>query len=152
MADERNPLLSRRLIASCAKLNESSEPTGEIWQAAVRDYATTELKDQELERVLAERDLAGFKQILDEWNSDRRPLPIEDRTLLKRAMKAFRKRLKVTRLDDESRLGVGATTRGEQSCIVGITPPVEFPPAVWVELARQKRLKDGGRGMYELND
>ena len=34
--------------------------------------------------------------------------------------------------------------------IVAITPPDQFPQAVWDELVRQGKLKKAGRGMYEL--
>lgn len=69
---------------------------------------------------------------------------------LKSAMRAFRKRLKLTRLDDESRLGNRAMTGGRQSQIVAILAPREFPPAVWEELAKQGKLKSAGSGFYEL--
>ncbi len=69
---------------------------------------------------------------------------------LKAALKAFRKRLKLTRLDDESALRGGHTTSGRPSGIVAITPPNDFPDEVWEELARQGKLKKAGRGMYEL--
>ena len=69
---------------------------------------------------------------------------------LKAAMKAFRKRLKLTCLDDQSRIGVGPMSSGRQSGIVGITPPDQFPSAVWEELARQGKLKRSGGGQYEL--
>lgn len=69
---------------------------------------------------------------------------------LKKAMKAFRKRLKLTCLDDQSRLGVGPMSSGRQSGIVGITPPDQYPLAVWEELVRQGKLKYSGGGMYEL--
>lgn len=69
---------------------------------------------------------------------------------LKVAMKAFRKRLKLTQLDDQSRIGVGPMSSGRQSGIVAITPPDQYPQAVWDELARQGKLKRVGDGMYEL--
>ena len=69
---------------------------------------------------------------------------------LKAALKAFRKRLKLTQLDDQSRLGYGPMTGGQQSSIVAITPPDQFPKAVWEELARQGKLKRAGSGMYSL--
>jgi hypothetical protein len=69
---------------------------------------------------------------------------------LKAAMKAFRKRLKLTCLDDQSRIGVGPMSSGRQSGIVGITPPDQFPQAVWDELVRMGKLKKAGRGLYEL--
>ena len=70
---------------------------------------------------------------------------------LKAAMKAFRKRLKLTCLDDQSRIGVGPMSSGRQSGIVGITPPDQFPQAVWEELVRQGKLKRAGSGLYELS-
>ena len=69
---------------------------------------------------------------------------------LKAAMKAFRKRLKLTCLDDQSRIGVGPMSSGRQSGIVGITPPDQFPQAVWDELTRQGKLKRAAHGQYEL--
>jgi hypothetical protein len=69
---------------------------------------------------------------------------------LKAAMKAFRKRLKLTQLDDQSRIGRGPMSGGHASGIVAITPPDQFPQAVWEELARQGKLKRVGNGMYEL--
>ena len=71
---------------------------------------------------------------------------------LKLAMKAFRKRLKVTRLDDESRLGYGPMTGGGKSGIVAIRPPDQYRSAVWEELVQQGKLKYVGQGLYELND
>ena len=69
---------------------------------------------------------------------------------LRAAMKAFKKRLKLTCLDDESRIGVGPMSSGRQAGIVGITPPDQFPQAVWDELVRQGRLRRSGSGLYEL--
>lgn len=74
---------------------------------------------------------------------------------LKHALKAFKKRLKLTRLDNESKLGYGPMTRGGASGIgntgvVGITPPNQFPQSVWDELTRMGKLKHVGQGVYEL--
>ena len=69
---------------------------------------------------------------------------------LKAAMKAFKKRLKLTCLDDQSRIGVGPMSSGRASAIVGITPPDQYGEEVWEELVRQGRLKHAGSGLYEL--
>jgi hypothetical protein len=69
---------------------------------------------------------------------------------LKQALKAFKKRLKLTRLDDESQLSRRPVTGGKPSGVVAITPPNQFPPAVWEELVRQGKLKRAGHGTYEL--
>ena len=75
-----------------------------------------------------------------------------DSAQLKNALKAFKKRLKLTRLDDESRLGHGAMSSGGQSGIVAIPPPTRYPQAVWDELVRQGKLRRAGHGLYELPD
>jgi hypothetical protein len=72
------------------------------------------------------------------------------REQLKAAFKAFKKRLKLTRLDEESKLSRSPTTKGAGSGIVAIMPPDQFPPAVWDELVRQGKLKKAGHGTYEL--
>ena len=69
---------------------------------------------------------------------------------LRLAMKAFRKRLKLTRLDDESQLGYGPMSSGQPSGIAAITPPDQFPRAVWNELARQGKLRRESGGLYSL--
>jgi len=69
---------------------------------------------------------------------------------LRLAMKAFRKRLKLTRLDDESGLGYGPTSTGQQSGISAITPPDQFPKTVWRELASQGKIKHAGGKLYSL--
>jgi hypothetical protein len=73
-----------------------------------------------------------------------------DPAQLRTAMKAFKKRLKLTRLDDESRLGHGAMTSGGRSGIVAIAPPARYPQPVWDELVRQGKLRRAGHGLYEL--
>ncbi len=69
---------------------------------------------------------------------------------LKKALKAFRKRLKLMRLDEESNLGGRGLSGGRKSAIVAITPPEDFRPGVWEELVRQGRLRKAGGGTYEL--
>lgn len=69
---------------------------------------------------------------------------------LKRAMKAFKKRLKLTRLDAESGLGHGAMTGGNPSGIVAIMAPNQYPQAIWDELVKRGRLNYMGQGLYEI--
>jgi hypothetical protein len=69
---------------------------------------------------------------------------------LRQALKAFHKRLKLARLDDESSLGKGAMSGGQKSGIVAIIPPAQFPQTVWEELVRQGRLRNASHGLYEL--
>ena len=77
------------------------------------------------------------------------PAPISPEEL-KLALKAFKKRLKATRLDDESRVGHSPMSSGGKSSIDAIIPPSQYPTAVWQELVRQGKLKYAGQGFYEL--
>jgi hypothetical protein len=69
--------------------------------------------------------------------------------VLKSALKAFKKRLKLTKLDDDSRLGKGPFSGGGQG-LYAITPPSQFPREVWLELERQGKIRNSGHGLYEL--
>jgi hypothetical protein len=71
---------------------------------------------------------------------------------LKLAFKAFKKRLKLTRLDAESNISGGPLSSGRDSGIVAITPPNQYPQAVWDELVKQGKLKKAGHGTYELGE
>jgi hypothetical protein len=71
---------------------------------------------------------------------------------LKKALKAFKKRLKLTRLDDESRLGYGPMSGGGKSGVTAVAPPNQYPPEVWKELARQGRIRPAGNGLFELGN
>ena len=70
--------------------------------------------------------------------------------VLKAAFKAFKKRLKLTQLDDASRIGRAPTSMGGHSSIAGITPPDQYPKAVWEMLADEGKLRRAGHGTYSL--
>jgi len=82
--------------------------------------------------------------------ADSNPSSVPTPQELKSALKAFRKRLKLTQLDDQSRIGRGPMSSGHDSAIVAIVPPNQFRAAIWEELARQGKLKRAGNGMYAL--
>ncbi len=69
---------------------------------------------------------------------------------LKMAMRAFRKRLKLTRLDHESKLGVGPMSSGRKADVDAILPPREYARQVWEALVAEGQLKAFGQGFYAL--
>ena len=71
---------------------------------------------------------------------------------LKGALKSFKKRLKVTLLDDESGKMAGPLSGGRTSSIVAITPPSQFRAEIWAELVKQGKLKYDGHGLYKLGE
>lgn len=76
--------------------------------------------------------------------------PAPSAEICKAAFKAFKKRLKLTQLDDNSRIGRGPMSSGQTSTIAGITPPDQYPRAVWEELVKLGKLKRASHGMYSL--
>jgi hypothetical protein len=70
--------------------------------------------------------------------------------VLKAALKAFKKRLKIMQLDQESRIGRSPMSSGQRSTIDGITAPDQYPRSVWEELVKQGKLKHSLHGMYSL--
>ena len=74
-------------------------------------------------------------------------IPHESR---KMAMRAFRKRLKLTRLDHESKLGVGPMSSGRKADVDAILPPHEYARQVWEALVAEGQLRSFGQGFYGL--
>ena len=66
---------------------------------------------------------------------------------LKRALKAFKKRFKLMKLDEESGLSRGG---GKKSGMTGITPPSGHPPGIWEELVAKGKLKRDMGNTYAL--
>jgi hypothetical protein len=76
-------------------------------------------------------------------------MPIEPEEL-KRAMRAFKKRLKLTRLDNDSRLGRSPLSGSGRDQVIAIQPPNGFTREVWDELVKQGVLRNAGYGLFEL--
>ncbi len=140
--------LERDLLShACASAADASPPD---WDRARAALEPTRADEPELAAAVDARDEAALRAIVDGWRAGKRLLPVQDRTVLKRALKAFRKRMKLTRLVDESSIGGGPMSSGRASNVVAITPPERYPREVWDELVRQKKLADARHGMYEL--
>jgi hypothetical protein len=149
MFDPRMQLLSSVLSTVVSDL--ASGPTNDnAWNHARRALESTRAQEPELARMIDARDHAALRAIVEQWASRKRPLPVQDQEVLRRAMKAFRKSLKVTRLDAESSIGGGPMSSGRHSGIQGMRPPDRYPREVWDELARQGRLISAGHGIFEL--
>jgi hypothetical protein len=106
--------------------------------------------EEDVALIIDLEDEDELRAVIDEWMAGKRHLLVHDRDVLKRALKAYRKRLKVTLLDAESSLGGGPMSGGRKSSIMGIRPPERYPRSVWDELVRQGRLIDGRQGLFEL--
>lgn len=152
MANLDMMLLCTDLEAVVASL-ESDPGDDAAWSAASGALATFGVKaddDPELVEAIGNRDASALTAIVQGWVEGSRLLLVRDRDVLKRAMKAYRKSLKVTQLDAESSLSGGHLSSGRTSSIVGIVPPDRYPPETWDQLVRDGRLASTGGGTYEL--
>ena len=125
------------------------------WKQAYRLLQKTPLPPGRFASTVGMRDVAGLAELIDQLRSANAPAAPPDGDAhspetFKRAMRAFRKRLAMTRLDEESKLGRGPLSKGSGFSAAAITPPVEWPDSVWQELARQGKLRYIGHGFYEL--
>ncbi len=122
------------------------------WKRIYSLLQKTDLPGGRYQAVVGMRNVVGLADLIGQLR-DPETAPAEqtiDPDTLRKALHAFRKRAKLTRLDDESKLGRGPLSKGADASLGAIQPPNEFPEAVWQELARQGKLKYLGHGMYEL--
>ena len=142
-------------IISAIETNGDAESD---WALLNRLLARMPVDQAEVERHLTERDLAGLDALvtlvehperIDKGKPRRDPndVPYDEKHT---AMKAFRKRLKLSRLADESRLTGRLLTTGEASSIDAIIPPREHPREVWDALVNDGELKYTGQGFFAL--
>lgn len=121
-----------------------------LWRAADRDVAAAGAsEDATVALPVMERSLPDLAALLDAWDRRAAPLPAWDQAVLKRAMNAFKKRLKLTRADDEVSSNRNPLSRGTSSSIVGVRAPEAYTEDVWRLLVLHGRLRDAGGGLYE---
>lgn len=125
------------------------------WKQAFNLLKKTGVESNHLANVIARRDVEDLSQLISELGSTDAPAAADanapDDATCKAAMRAFAKRLKLTKLDAESQINSrNPLTSGASSSIDSIIPPKDFPPEVWAELARRGELRHTGQGFYAL--
>lgn len=152
MESSENWLLCDRIHTLAAELAAADEPgQAVLWRQMERAIESADAgEDADIMLPVLERSLADLHGLFDGWRTGQLPLPEWDKAILKRAMKAYRKRLKLARLDDESSGSRNPLSKGETSSILGVKPPEQYPPEIWARLIEQGRLRDGGYGLLEL--
>ncbi|MEO0629327.1 MAG: hypothetical protein AAFY46_01195 [Planctomycetota bacterium] len=127
----------------------------DAWALAERLTLRLPVDLDEATRVFKEKDADGLLAIIDRLENPPKKeeveLPEFHHDDLAAAMRAFKKRLKVIRLNDESKLGGRYTSGGRTSKVDAIQPPDGFDDAIWKVLARDGRLIDTGGGFYQLH-
>jgi hypothetical protein len=155
--------------AAMAKLDElltvlraSADPrrAADEWKQVYRLLQKTELPAGRVTGVVGMRDVAGLAAMIDQLRAPAaagvagvagaagEEVPGED--VCREALRAFRKRMALTVLDEESKLGRSPLSKGASAGVPAIVPPNEWPDAVWQELVRQGKLRYIGHRFYEL--
>lgn len=146
------------------KLETADEgESGPIWGQTHKLLLKTDADAAEVAEVVMHRDVEALRRLMRRLGGesveapaapDATPAPGADipADTLKKAMRAFRKRLKLTRLDHESRINVNPLTSGKKADFDAIMPPRDFPQEVWDTLVAQGELKRMGSGFYMLGE
>lgn len=153
MSDVENWLLCNRMRDLAGRIaaadGEAEAEAGWRELERVLEHAGADEKE-EIALPVLDRSLEDVHALLDGWESGTVGLSEWDRAVLKRALKAYRKRLKLMRRDDESSASRNPLSRGDESTILGVRPPEQYPQEIWDFLVLQGKLRDAGGGLLEL--
>ena len=138
------------LVTTIRSYDDPRRAVGE-WKQAYRLLQKTELPPGRVTGVVGMRDVAGLAALIDQLRAPAAAVEAPDAETCRKALQAFRKRLSLTVLDEQSKLGHSPLTKGADSGVpAALVPPKEWPESVWQELVRQGRLRYIGHGFYEL--
>ncbi len=150
-------------IAKATEIATALEADGAeaaLWGQLHKALAAAKADSNEVMPMIMGRDLNAIGHLLARLRGDEAPIeepeatdePIPDvpAEVKRQAMKAFRRRIKLMRLDHESRLGVGPLTGGKAADFDSMLPPHDYPDEVWRALAADGLLRSTGRGFYAL--
>ncbi|HOD80806.1 MAG: hypothetical protein BWX88_00289 [Planctomycetes bacterium ADurb.Bin126] len=123
------------------------------WKQVYKLLQKTDLPSAQIAGAVGMRDPARLAGAIEAIRTPvEAPPPVEppNADVCRKAFQAFRKRLELTTLDEESTLGHGPLSKGAGHAVAAIVPPNEWPEPVWQELVRQGKLRHIGRGFYAL--
>ena len=151
-----NALEKLRQVANDIHANKDPLKLQSHWDLAVRLISRFPVDQDAAMEAYKAKDFAAFDALVHSLETPKPKVepkdegPVEVTHEMREALKAFRKRLKLIRLDDESRLGNRQMTGGLKSEVDAIIPPNEYTDEVWKSLARVGVLRYTGQGFYEL--
>lgn len=152
----------QKLRQVVGEIQGSDDPFAKVdaWSLAGRLLGRMPVDQGEVKRVVEEKDVGGLdalvhglehpgetKKAEPAFKAASREVSAEE---MRHAMKVFRKRLKLARLSDESRLSGRYTSKGRSSGIDAILAPTEIPTSVWAALVEKGELEYTGEGFYKL--
>ena len=151
-----DPTIIAKLNELQAAIDQYPDPrrASSEWKQVYKLLQKTDVPPGRITSLVGMRNMEGLAEVIEQLSAPEAEADpgaeAPDSETCKKALKAFRKRESVTRLDDESKLGRSPLTKGGTTSSLAIAPPIEWPDEVWRELARQGKLKDVGGGFYQL--
>ena len=176
MAVPLPPQLVKEIDAALAKLEAADAASaGPHWGVMHKLLLKAKVDPQALMRIVGSRDLAEMRRAVARAKGESvedvqatvdaggtggvagsggatgaEDVPAFDQALLQEALRLFRKRLKLSQLDADSKLGHGPMSGTGQYRIQSMVPPRDHPAAVWEALVRAGKLRREGDGFYSL--
>lgn len=151
--DEASVAREARSLLGQMDPDESGPRWGELQRLLVKAKADP----NDVAGAIAGRDLSAIEHIINVLEGlEEAEEPLEEvlpefpQEVLRDAMKAFRKRFKLMRLDHESKLGRSPLSTGKDASFESILPPEQFPTDVWPVLVSKGELESTGRGFYKI--
>jgi len=151
------------MLGEIESLRTSLEEQGDgaAWGAMQKLLLNSGADSNQVARAVMGRDLPTLDAIIARLKGEEpaapptpdtpdEPLPDFPGDQLRDAMKAFKKRLKLTKLDHESKLGRSPLSAGKDAAFDSILPPRKFPPEIWKVLVARGELAEQGHGFYML--
>ena len=160
------PAIAKELDAALAAL-EGADPAsaGPRWGAMHKAMLKAKFDPQALMRIVGARDLDAMQRAVRQAKGEAveepagtagaeaggsaagSDVPLE---VMQDALRMFRKRVKLSQLDADSRLGHGPMSGTGQHRIQSMVPPRDYPAAVWEALVRAGKLRREGDGFLSI--
>ncbi len=156
-----DPTVVAKLEELLAAIRAFADPRRALqeWKQVHRLLEKTDFPKAGTAHMVGMRDVDGLAGLIDQLRSPapetgEAPAGVPDVETCRQALKAFRKRLAVTKLDEESQIsGRTPLSKGtDPRAVAAVALPVEWPDEVWSELVRQGRIRPLGHGLYSLGE
>jgi len=152
-----DPAIITKLTELQSAIDEYPDPrrASSEWKQVYKLLQKTSVPSGRITSLVGMRNVEGLAEVIEQLSAPESDIPQSDSPppdseTCKKALKAFRKRVSLTQLDEDSKLGRSPLTKGGSTGTLAIAPPIEWPDEVWRELARQGKLRDIGGGFYQL--
>jgi len=150
-----DPKIVARLDKELTAIRGYDDPrrAAKEWKQVYRLLQKADLPPGRVTGVVGMRDVPALAALIDQLRDPaaaQRPVDAPSEETCRRAFQAFRKRLSLTVLDEQSQIGRSPLSKGADAGVAAIVPPAEWPKSVWQELVRRGKLRYIGHGFYEL--